>query len=135
MGTRYQSPHGGSPRLWAALNRRNVFIKVPATVEELRVLQQLISDRINVNVTLLFGIRRYRRVVEAYLAGIEARTTRAKPVKTVASVASFFVSRIDVLVDPLLETFIARGGEHAESAKKVARAGCYRKRYDSLSNL
>jgi transaldolase len=105
--------------LWAALNRSNVFIKVPATAEGLPVIQQLISEGINVNVTLLFGIPRYRQVVEAYLAGVEARATQAKPVKTVASVASFFVSRIDALVDPLLEKLIAQGGEDADLAKML----------------
>ena len=60
-------------RLWAALNRPNVFIKVPATVEGLPVIRQLISEGININVTLLFGIPRYRQVVEAYLGGIEER--------------------------------------------------------------
>src|SRR5665647_1094505 len=102
--------------LWAALNRPNVFIKVPATAEGLPVIQQLISEGINVNVTLLFGIPRYRQVVEAYLAGLEARVMQAKPVKTVASVASFFVSRIDTLVDPLLEKVIVQGGEKADQA-------------------
>jgi transaldolase len=106
-------------RLWAALNRPNVFIKVPATAEGLPVIQQLISEGMNVNVTLLFGIPRYRQVVEAYLAGIEARETQAKPVKTVASVASFFVSRIDALVDPLLEKLIAQGGKEADLAKML----------------
>jgi transaldolase len=106
-------------RLWAALNRPNVFIKVPATGEGLPIIQQLISEGINVNVTLLFGIPRYRQVVEAYLAGIEARANQAKPVKTVASVASFFVSRIDTLIDPLLEKIIAQGGEDADSAKML----------------
>jgi len=104
-------------RLWAALTRPNVFIKVPATAEGLPVIQQLISEGINVNVTLLFGIPRYRQVVEAYLAGLEARVMQGKPVKTVASVASFFVSRIDSLVDPLLEKIIAQGGEDADSAQ------------------
>jgi transaldolase len=106
-------------RLWAALERPNVFIKVPATAEGLPVIRQLISEGINVNVTLLFGIPRYQQVVEAYLAGVEARAAQAKPVKSVASVASFFVSRIDALVDPLLEKLIAQGGEQAELAKKV----------------
>jgi len=106
-------------RLWAALNRPNVFIKVPATAEGLPAIRQLISEGININVTLLFGIPRYRQVVDAYLAGIEARATQGKPVKTVASVASFFVSRIDALVDPLLEKFIVQGGEHAELAKTL----------------
>ena len=106
-------------RLWAALNRPNVFIKVPATAEGLPVIQQLISEGINVNVTLLFGIPRYRQVVEAYLAGLEARVMQAKPVKTVASVASFFVSRIDALVDPLLEKLIVQGGEAADVARML----------------
>jgi len=106
-------------RLWTALDRPNVLIKVPATAEGLSVIQQLISEGINVNVTLLFGIPRYRQVVEAYLAGVEARVKQAKPVKTVASVASFFVSRIDTLVDPLLEGLIAQGGEDADSARML----------------
>jgi transaldolase len=106
-------------RLWDALNRPNVLIKVPATAEGLPAIQQLISEGINVNVTLLFGIPRYRQVVEAYLAGFEARTTQVKPAKTVASVASFFVSRIDALVDPLLEKLIANDGEDANLAKTL----------------
>jgi transaldolase len=106
-------------RLWAALSRPNVFIKVPATAEGLRAIQQLISEGINVNVTLLFGLPRYRQVVEAYVAGIEARAAQGKAVKHVASVASFFVSRIDAMVDPLLEKLITQGGEEADLAKKV----------------
>jgi transaldolase len=106
-------------RLWAALNRPNVFIKIPATANGLPAIQQLISEGINVNVTLLFGLPRYRQVVEAYIAGIEVRAAQAKPMKQIASVASFFVSRIDALVDPLLEKIIAEGGEAADLAKKV----------------
>ena len=106
-------------RLWGALNRPNVFIKVPATVEGLPAIQQLVSEGINVNVTLLFGLPRYRQVAEAYLGGIEARTTQGKAVKQVASVASFFVSRIDALVDPLLEPILAQGGKEADFAKKA----------------
>ena len=106
-------------RLWAALNRPNVLIKVPATEEGLPDIQRLISEGINVNVTVLFGIPRYQQVVEAFLAGIEVRVIQGKPIKTVASVASFFVSRIDALVDPLLEKIIAQGGEDADSAKKL----------------
>ena len=106
-------------RLWAALNRPNVFIKVPATTEGLLAIQQLISEGINVNVTLLFGLPRYRQVAEAYIAGIEGRLFQKKPVQHVASVASFFVSRIDALVDPLLEKIIAQGGETAQLAKQV----------------
>ena len=106
-------------RLWAALNRPNVFIKVPATADGLPAIQQLISEGISVNVTLLFGLPRYRQVAEAYIAGIEARAAQGKPVKHVASVASFFVSRIDALVDPLLEKRIAQGGKEADVAKQV----------------
>ena len=106
-------------RLWATLNRPNVFIKVPATAEGLPAIQQLIGEGISVNVTLLFGLPRYRQVAEAYIAGIEARAAQGKAVNHVASVASFFVSRIDGLVDPLLEKLAVRGGESAELAKKV----------------
>jgi len=105
--------------LWAALNRPNVLIKVPATAEGLPAIQQLIGEGISVNVTLLFGLPRYRQVAEAYIAGIEARAGQGKPLKHLASVASFFVSRIDALVDPLLGKFIAQGGERAEVAKKA----------------
>ncbi|MGA2506462.1 MAG: transaldolase [Chitinispirillaceae bacterium] len=106
-------------RLWAALDRPNVFIKVPATVEGLPAIKQLASEGINVNVTLLFGLPRYRQVAEAYIAGIEARQAQGKSVKQVASVASFFLSRIDTLVDPLLEKIIALGGDKADLAGKV----------------
>lgn len=106
-------------RLWAALNRPNVFIKVPATTEGLPAIQQLISEGINVNVTLLFGLPRYRQTAEAYITGIEARLAQGNPVKQVASVASFFVSRIDALVDPLLENIIAQGDDEVQLAKQV----------------
>jgi transaldolase len=106
-------------RLWAALGRPNVLIKVPGTAEGLPAIQQLISEGISVNVTLLFGLPRYREVAEAYIAGIESRVAQAKPVKHIASVASFFVSRIDVLVDPLLEKSIAQGGKQGDLAKKA----------------
>jgi transaldolase len=106
-------------RLWKALDRPNVFIKVPATTEGLPAITQLTSEGINVNITLLFGLPRYRQVAEAYIAGIEARLAQAKPVSPVASVASFFVSRIDTAVDPLLAKIIASGGEKAGIARQV----------------
>jgi len=90
-------------RLWAAVARPNVMIKVPATIEGLPAIQQLIGEGINVNITLLFGLPRYRQVAEAYLAGLETRAAQGKPLQSVASVASFFLSRIDVLLDPRLE--------------------------------
>lgn len=106
-------------RLWAALNRPNVLIKVPATTEGLTAIRQLTSEGINVNVTLLFGLPRYRQVAQAYIAGLEARAAQGDPLQHVASVASFFVSRIDQFVDPLLEKCIVHGGDLAEPAKKV----------------
>lgn len=90
-------------QLWAAVSRPNLFIKVPATKEGLPAIQQLIGEGINVNITLLFGLPRYREVADAYLSGLETLSASGKPLGRVASVASFFLSRIDVLVDPLLE--------------------------------
>jgi transaldolase len=106
-------------RLWAALNRPNVLIKVPATANGLLAIQQLIGEGISVNVTLLFGLPRYRQVAEAYIAGVEARAAQGEPLKHLASVASFFVSRIDALVDPLLDKLIAQGSKEADLAKRA----------------
>ena len=97
------------------LDRPNVFIKVPATRAGLPAIRQLISEGINVNVTLLFGLPRYREVAEAYLTGLEDGPPRACP-WTVASVASFFLSRIDVLLDPKLEKLAQAGGPLAAAA-------------------
>jgi transaldolase len=105
-------------RLWNALDRPNVFIKVPATIEGLPAIKQLTSEGINVNVTLLFGLHRYRQVAEAYISGIEARLSQGNAVKRVASVASFFLSRIDTLIDPLLEKIIAHDGKNADLARQ-----------------
>src|ERR1051325_7552151 len=86
-------------RLWNAVNRPNLFIKVPATREGLPAIQQLTGEGINVNITLLFGLPGYREVANAYLAGLETLAEHGKPLNRIASVASFFLSRIDVLVD------------------------------------
>jgi len=90
-------------QLWAAVSRPNLFIKVPGTREGLPAIQQLIGEGINVNITLLFGLPRYREVAEAYLSGLESLAQNGKSLAQVSSVASFFLSRIDVLIDPLLE--------------------------------
>lgn len=89
-------------RLWKELARPNVMIKVPATEAGLPAITELIRDGINVNVTLIFGLQRYRDVIDAYFDGLEQRLELGLPLNDVASVASFFVSRIDVLVDSLL---------------------------------
>jgi transaldolase len=103
--------------LWAAVNRPNLFIKVPATREGLPAIQQLIGEGINVNITLLFGLPRYREVAEAYLLGLETLAAHGKPLHQVSSVASFFLSRIDALIDPLLEKLQL---EKSAAAKNVA---------------
>jgi transaldolase len=105
--------------LWQALNRPNVLIKVPATKAGLPAVRQLISEGVNVNVTLLFGLPRYREVAEAYIAGLEARLAQGQPLNRVASVASFFLSRIDVLLDPELEKMTAAGGPNAKGAQEL----------------
>ena len=106
-------------RLWQALDRPNVLIKVPATQEGLPAIRQLISEGINVNVTLLFAISRYQEVAEAYLGGLEDRHAAGQPLTGIASVASFFLSRIDVAVDPLLEAQMHPGAEHAALAEDL----------------
>lgn len=106
-------------RLWTALNRPNVMIKIPATKEGLPAIQQAISEGINVNITLLFGLPRYQEVAEAYIAGLEARAAQGQPISRIASVASFFLSRIDVLVDPMIEKTMQAGGSNAETAAQV----------------
>jgi transaldolase/transaldolase/glucose-6-phosphate isomerase len=88
---------------WRAVNRKNVMIKIPGTSEGLRAIRICIREGININITLLFGLVRYRQVVDAYLTGLEDRIKDNQPISDVASVASFFLSRIDVLIDPLLE--------------------------------
>lgn len=89
-------------RLWTAIGRENVMIKVPGTLEGVPAIQQLTDDGINVNITLLFSRAAHQAVAEAYLAGLQARIARGDDVSRVASVASFFVSRIDTVVDSLI---------------------------------
>jgi transaldolase len=106
--------------LWRAVARPNVMIKVPATLEGLPAVQQLIGEGINVNITLLFGLPRYRQVAEAYLAGLETLAAQGKPLKSVTSVASLFLSRIDVLLDPILEKMMA-----GDKSKADVAAACH----------
>lgn len=106
-------------KFWAALDRPNVFIKVPATAEGLPAISRLISEGININVTLLFGLPRYRQVAQAYIAGLEDRLAQGKTINNVASVASFFLSRIDTLADSMLEKIMAQGGKKTDIAKQA----------------
>ncbi len=88
--------------LWGRLARPNVMIKVPATDSGIPAIEELTARGVNVNITLLFSIARYEQVIDAYIAGIERRAAVGAPVDGITSVASFFVSRVDAKVDPLL---------------------------------
>ena len=90
-------------RLWSTVDRPNVMIKVPGTVEGADATRRLIASGINVNITLLFSLDAYRRVIEAYMAGLEERVAAGKEIRGIASVASFFVSRVDTEVDKRLD--------------------------------
>ena len=89
--------------LWKTVDRKNVMIKIPGTKEGLAAIRQCISEGININITLLFGLPRYKEVTEAYISGLEDRLKNNQPIDHIASVASFFLSRIDVLIDPILK--------------------------------
>jgi transaldolase len=94
-------------RLWSMVGRPNVMIKVPGTSEGASAVRQLIAGGKNVNITLLFAIEAHRRVIEAYFAGLEDRLRAGKPIDRVASVASFFVSRVDTEIDKRLDALAA----------------------------
>ncbi len=103
-------------RIAHAVDVPNLLVKIPATEEGLPAIRRSIADGVSVNVTLIFSIDRYRDVVEAYLGGLEDRLEAGGSVHEVASVASFFVSRVDTLLDPQLEAIAAEGGPRAELA-------------------
>ena len=106
-------------RLWGELERPNVMIKVPATAAGLPAIERLLGRGINVNVTLLFSLERYREVTDTYLTGLEQAAANGLRLASIASVASFFLSRIDVMVDPMLEQIVAGGGSASARAAKL----------------
>jgi transaldolase len=106
-------------RLFASLGRQNVMIKVPATLPGLTAIERLTALGVNVNVTLLFSVPRYRQVLDAYMAGLEARQAAGQPLQGLASVASFFVSRVDVMIDKLLDGMLQGAG--AEAREQLQR--------------
>jgi len=101
-------------RLWQIVDRPNLMIKVPGTAEGADAIRQLIADGINVNVTLLFSIDAHARVIEAFIAGLEDRAAAGKPVARIASVASFFISRVDSAIDKQLTALAAANPAAAE---------------------
>ncbi|MFQ5941920.1 MAG: transaldolase [Anaerolineales bacterium] len=106
-------------RLWEWVNRPNLMVKIPATPEGVPAIEQAIFEGINVNVTLIFSLERYSEVMEAYIRGLERRMEEGESLQHVASVASFFVSRVDSAVDGKLEAIIQEEGPGAERARAL----------------
>jgi transaldolase len=106
-------------RLWKEVDRPNLFIKIPGTAEGVPAIRQCISEGMNINVTLLFGLHRYMEVTQAYMQGLEDFIAGGGRPERVASVASFFLSRIDVLLDPVLEKLASSGGAEADMARAL----------------
>lgn len=110
-------------RLWESVDRPNVLIKIPATVEGLPAITQTLAEGINVNVTLIFSLDRYRGVMNAFLTGLEQAREAGRDLSTIHSVASFFVSRVDTEVDKRLDAIIAAAdgtsGTPAEAARQL----------------
>ena len=103
-------------RLWKTVNRPNVMIKVPGTKECVPAIRQLLEEGININITLLFAQSAYEQVAEAFIAALEARAAKGQDITHVASVASFFVSRIDTLADSLIDEKLKTASDPAQKA-------------------
>jgi len=106
-------------RLWDLVDRPNLFVKIPATAEGVPAIRDSLANGININITLIFSRRRYAEVIEAYLSGLEERVANNLPIAHIASVASFFVSRIDTKVDGWLDELIKKGGAQAKQAASL----------------
>jgi transaldolase/glucose-6-phosphate isomerase len=104
-------------RLWKSVDRPNVMIKVPATPEGIPAIRQLLEDGLNINITLLFAQSAYEQVAEAFLAALEARSAKGQDINHSASVASFFVSRIDTLVDSKIDEKLKTATDKAQIAR------------------
>ena len=109
-------------RLWAAVSRPNLMIKVPATSEGVPAIKALLTEGINVNVTLLFARERYEEVARTFIEGIEGAAAAGRKLETIASVASFFVSRIDTLADSLLQKKIDAAARAEQAPLRRSRA-------------
>jgi transaldolase len=103
-------------RLWKAVDRPNVMIKIPGTPEGLPAIRQALEEGININITLLFAQSAYEQVAEAFLAALEARAAKGQDISQIASVASFFVSRIDSLVDGKVDERLKAGADAGQTA-------------------
>jgi transaldolase len=110
-------------RLWQWLDRKNVMIKIPGTPEGIPAIEQCIYEGININITLLFSLTSHEQTMEAYIRGLERRAQEGKPVNNIASVASFFVSRVDTAADKLIEDRIKQGSGGGEKSKLQSLLG------------
>ena len=106
-------------RLWKAVNRPNLMIKIPGTDDGVRAIRDTIAKGINVNVTLLFSVESYQNVAHAYVEGLEERASKDLPIDKIASVASFFISRIDAEIDGAIDKRVAEGDAEAEALKAI----------------
>jgi len=102
-------------RLWKAVNRPNLMVKVPATPEGIPAIRQLLEEGLNINITLLFAQSAYEKVAEAFIAALEARAAKGQPINQIASVASFFVSRIDTLIDSKIDALLKTAAGDAKT--------------------
>src|SRR6266705_6612366 len=110
-------------RFWKMVDRPNLMIKIPATPEGLPAVRQTLTEGININITLIFSIDDYRKVADAFISALEDRNAEGKDISHIASVASFFVSRVDTLVDKMLEDKIKATSDSAEQQKLKSLEG------------
>ena len=110
-------------RFWKMVNRPNLMVKIPATPEGIPAVRQALSEGINVNITLIFSIEAYRQVADAFITALEERNAEGQDISHIASVASFFVSRVDTLVDKRLEDMIKATSDSAEQQKLKSLEG------------
>jgi transaldolase/glucose-6-phosphate isomerase len=115
----YQKTIDDAHFFWQRIDRPNIMIKVPATPEGVPAVEQLISEGINVNITLIFSVDVYEDVMEAFLKGLERRVKQGQPIDHIASVASFFVSRVDTLTDKLLEQKLGESSTSEQDIKSL----------------
>jgi transaldolase/glucose-6-phosphate isomerase len=126
-------------RLWKGVNRPNLMVKVPATPAGIPAIRQLLEEGLNINITLLFAQSAYEKVAEAFIAALEARAAKGQPINHIASVASFFVSRIDTLIDSKIDALLKTAGgdtkvllESLHGTIAIANAKLTYKKYQEL---